>query len=106
MREIHNEDLLDVVGCELDKRPDAPGVDVLEPYLLGVSRGEDALTVRFEADALETLEAFVEAERHCCAGLGWTVEGGPEAVLRIEAGPAALDAMMTVFEPQEIDNAR
>ncbi|MCH7809978.1 MAG: hypothetical protein IH863_05290 [Chloroflexi bacterium] len=108
MRNPPPEDLLEVVGCELGKRPaQAPTMDDLGPHLLGVQRQSDSITVRFAAEALATLKAFVEAERQCCAGVGWTVSEGPDEVaLRIEAGPAQLEAFAVMIRTEDIENAR
>ena len=107
MRNPPREDLLEVVGCELGKRPArAPTLDDLGPHLLGVRRESDAITVRFAPEALATLKAFVEAERQCCAGIGWTVSEGPDVALRIEAGPAQLDAFAALIETEDIEDFR
>ncbi len=107
MRDLPREDLLEVVGCEIGKRPaHAPTLDDLGPHLLGVQRQSDAITVRFAPEALAMLRALVEAERQCCAGIGWTVSEGAEAVLRIEAGPAQLEAFAVMIQPEEIEDTR
>lgn len=106
MKSLPAEHLLDVVACEIDRRPKAPAVADLEPHLVGVSRQPEALTVSFAPEARETLEAFVAAERQCCAGIGWFVSDGPEVELRIEAGAEALDALATLFVFKHIENAR
>ncbi len=107
MRILPREDLLEVVGCEIGKRPvQAPTLDDLGPHLLGVQRQSDSITVRFAPEALATLKAFVEAERQCCAGIGWTVSEGPDVALRIEAAPAQLDALAAMIQPEDIEHAR
>jgi hypothetical protein len=63
--------------------------------------------VDYDPSAAERLEAVVQAERLCCAGIGWHLErvtpaeGAPGGVvrLRIEAGPARLDALGLMIEP-------
>ena len=107
MRKPPREGLLEVVGCELGKRPaQAPTMDDLGPHLLGVRRESDAITVRFAPEALAPLKAFAEAERQCCAGIGWTVIEGPEVALRIEASPAELDAFAAMIQTDDIEDAR
>ncbi len=107
MRNPPREDLLEVVGCEIGKRPtQAPTMDDLGPHLLAVQRQSDSITVRFAPEVLATLKAFVEAERECCAGIGWTVSEGPDVALRIEAGPAQLDAFVTMLQTEDIEDAR
>ena len=106
MADLPREDLLTVLSCEPERRPQAPVIGDLAPHVTGVSRGAATLTVRFRPEARATLEAFVEAERQCCAGIGWEVSEGPEVVLRIEAGPEALDALSTMFAPEDIEKAQ
>lgn len=106
MRDLPREDLLDVVACEIGRRPEAPVFADLGPHVVGFSRQAEALTISFAPGARETLKAFVEAERQCCAGIGWTVSDGPEVALRIEAGPAQLDAFATMFKQEDIEDTR
>ena len=108
MRNVPREDLLDIVACEIGKRPaQAPTLDYLGPHVLGVQRQSDSITVRFAPEALATLKAFVEAERQCCAGIGWSVSEGPDEVaLRIEAGPAQLEAFAALVRTEDIEDAR
>lgn len=99
MRPVPDADLLDVIGCEIDERPaGAPGVDDLAPFVRSVERADGALTIRFEKEARDSLVAFVEAERHCCAGIGWTVLETPNLTLHIEAGEPALAVISGLFE--------
>ena len=107
MRNPPPEDLLDVVGCEIGKRPaNAPTLDDLGQHVLGVQRESGSITVRFAPEALATLEAFVEAERECCADIGWTVSEGPDVALRIEARPAQLEAFAVMIQATDIEGAR
>jgi len=106
MRKLPREDLLDVVQCDIERRPEAPLIADLEPHIRGVSRQPEVLTISFAPEARETLEAFVEAERQCCAGIGWTVSHGPDVALRIEAGAEALDALAMLFETKDIEETR
>ena len=106
MRSLPREELIDVIECEIDRRPEAPVIADLAPHLIGVSRQPEALTVSFSPEARETLEAFVEAERQCCAGIGWFASDGPQVTLRIEAGADALDALAMLFESDNIEKAR
>src|SRR2546425_10258976 len=81
------EDIIEVLECDLGARPTtAPGVDSLVPHVRGVARTTGALLVEFDERAAETLSAFVDAERICCAGIGWEIERGPMLRLRITAG--------------------
>ena len=107
MRNPPRKDLLEVVGCELGKRPaEAPTMDDLRPHRLGVRRESDAITLRFSSEALVPLQAFVEAVRQCCAGIGWTVIEGSDVALRIEASPAQLDAFAAMMQKEDIEDVR
>ena len=107
MRPVPDEDLLDIMGCEIDQRPAAaPGIDDLAPFVRSAVRTADALTVRFTAAARDSLLAFVEAERHCCAGIGWTVTETPELALRVEAAAPALAVISDLFGKANIDSNR
>ena len=97
MKDLPREDLLEVLSCDIELRPRAPVIGDLEPHVTGITRDDCALTVHFSPGAKETLEAFVEAERQCCAGIGWQVSECPDVALRIEAGPEALDALSLMF---------
>lgn len=107
MRPVPSEDLLDVIGCEIDERPTgAPGIDELAPFVRSVERVAGAVTVAFAPDARESLLAFVEAERQCCAGIGWSVQETPGLALRIEAGEPALDVINALFNQRHIDSSQ
>jgi hypothetical protein len=107
MRPVPDEDMLDVIGCEIEERPaGAPGLDALAPHLRSVQREAGAVTIGFHPEARETLIAFVDAERHCCAGTGWTVREAPGLALRIEDRAAALDVFEGMFKQAHIDGSR
>jgi len=90
-----NEDLLDVLACEIDARPkDAPSFADLQSAILGVAREEGAVRVEFDPARRDDVRRLVEAERLCCAGIGWDLREGPGLTLRIVAAPGQLD----VFE--------
>jgi hypothetical protein len=100
--------VLDVLGCEIGARPKgAPTFDDVAGAVRAVRREPGALVVDYDPSAAERLEAVVEAERLCCAGVGWHLErvapaeGAPGGVvrLRIEASPARLDALGLVIGP-------
>ncbi|MEX0683226.1 MAG: hypothetical protein WD904_05915 [Dehalococcoidia bacterium] len=97
MKEVSTDDLIQVLGCDIDRRPDAPGIAELSPFVLGSERRDGALRVRFAPEARETLAAFVEAERLCCADVGWQIAEGPDVVLTIAASEAAVDMMQRIF---------
>ena len=65
MRNPPREDLLEVVGCEIGKRPaQAPTMSDLGPHVVGVERRSDAITIWFAPEALAALREFVAAESH------------------------------------------
>ena len=59
--------------------------------------------VDYAPEAGDALAAIVDAERACCAELGWHLErvqsgpAGPVVRLRVEATPAQLDALAPAF---------
>jgi hypothetical protein len=97
MTDVPREDLLSVVACDIDARPQAPTVTDLAPLILGYTRSDGALNVRFPADALATVEAFAAAERQCCADIGWEVASGREVTLTVTTNAAALDVIESMF---------
>ncbi|TMG05596.1 MAG: hypothetical protein E6I09_04230 [Chloroflexi bacterium] len=97
------DDIIEVLECDLGARPTtAPGVDSLVPHVRGVARTTGALLVEFDEHAAETLSAFVDAERICCAGIGWEIERGPMLRLRITAGDGQLEAMASLWKSKPI----
>jgi hypothetical protein len=101
--------LLDTLSCEIGARPTAaPHFGDVAPALRGVTHAEGALLVDFDARVADTLAAVVEAERVCCADLGWFVErpratapdGQPLVRLRIEGTPDQLAALAAAFSPE------
>jgi hypothetical protein len=105
-RHIPDEDVLLVIGCELDKRPPAPGIDELAPLVARVVRSASELAIDFPIHARETVEAFAAAERQCCANIGWKVDAGSVVTLRIAADDLTLDAISQMFRTQRIDKAQ
>jgi|SRR6266508_3454444 len=98
MTSDHHAEIIEVLDCDIEARPmAAPGVDRLITYVQGVSREPGALLVDFEERVADTLEAFVEAERVCCAGIGWQIERGPGLRLRISAEDAQLTAIESLW---------
>ncbi len=98
MTSDHHAEIIEVLDCDITARPKAaPGVDRLITYVRGVSREPGMLLVEFEERAADTLEAFVEAERVCCAGIGWQIGRGPGLRLRISAEDAQLTAIESLW---------
>ena len=93
-----HDEIIEVLDCDLGVRPKgAPGVDQLLPRVGGVSRAPGVLVVEFDRRADQTLSAFVEAERLCCAGIGWEIERSPSLRLRISATEEQLAAIESLW---------
>lgn len=93
------DEIIEILDCDLGVRPKAaPGVPQLLPYVRRATRGNGALSVEFDAEAEATLRAFVEAERLCCAGIGWEIEHAPALTLRITAQEQQLEAIESLWK--------
>jgi hypothetical protein len=93
------DEIIEVLDCDLGARPKAaPGIGALLPHVRASNRTDGAIVVDFDAEAAETLAAFVEAERLCCAGIGWNIEGDAGLRLRITAGEAQLSAIQSLWK--------
>jgi len=98
MTALRHDDIIEVLECDFDVRPKgAPGVDQLLPHVRGVARVRGALVVEFDEQSIETLAAFVEAERLCCAGIGWEIVESPGLRLRITANDEQLMAIESLW---------
>ena len=86
---------LDVLACDYEKRPrGAPSFFDLEGVIRDLRREDGSLVIDFDPAAGEAVTALVEAERQCCASIGWDLQRGAGLQLRITAAPEQLD----VFE--------
>ncbi len=86
---------LDILACDCQLRPKgAPSFFDLEDAVRGVRREDGALLIDFDAAAAEHVAALVDAERQCCASIGWELQTAPTLRLRISATAPQLD----VFE--------
>jgi hypothetical protein len=93
------DEIIEILECENGARPKAaPGIGELLPKVRGVSQVSGALLVEFDPQAGETLAAFVEAERLCCAGIGWEIERSPGLWLRITASDEQLTALESLWK--------
>ena len=97
MKALSRDDLLEVVGCEIALRPDAPGIEELAARVLGSQRSGDVLRVKFASDAKEDVEGFASAERTCCGGIDWDVSGGEGVILTIRGSRQAVDVIEGVL---------
>lgn len=93
------DEIIELLDCDIGSRPAAaPGVDQLTPHVRRVSRTSGALLIEFDQQSAQTLEAFVEAERLCCAGIGWDIQRGPGLRLRITAVDDQLNAIESLWQ--------
>jgi hypothetical protein len=89
------DDALNVLVCEIDKRPKgAPSFFDLQPNIRTVRREVGSITVDFDPTVAAAVQQLVEAERLCCADIGWDLHQSPSLTLTIRATPAQL----TIFE--------
>jgi hypothetical protein len=89
-----SDDALAVLACEIDKRPaGAPAFTDLLPFVRRRTRETGWLIIGFDPEAAATVSAFVDAERRCCAGIGWEVGQADLITVRITAAPSQLDVL-------------
>jgi hypothetical protein len=100
---IEAADLLTVLGCDPEARPDAPGFAEVIGQALSWRREDGRLTVEFPPDAGRDITLFAEAERQCCPGLGWEVRQGDRTTLVINGTAEAMQAMARAIDEQGID---
>jgi len=92
-------EIIEILDCDLAARPQAaPGIDALLPHVLRASRTPGALLVEFDLQVEPMLAAFVEAERLCCAGIGWEIELDTAVRLRITAADTQIDAIERLWQ--------
>ena len=61
------QEALDVLACEFALRPvGAPGPDEIRPHVRGVERRAGEIIIEFDSASIDTVSAFVAAERACC----------------------------------------
>jgi hypothetical protein len=99
MANVRQSNIIEVLDCDLSARPQAaPGIDALLPYVRDATRMPGAVLVEFDERAAQILEAFVEAERSCCAGIGWEIDRTSDLRLRISATDAQLTAIESLWK--------
>jgi len=99
MAKQRRDEIIEILDCDLAARPSAaPGVDALLPHVRGATRTSGAVLVEFDDLAASALEAFVEAERLCCAGIAWEIERDTGLRLRISADDAQLSAIESLWK--------
>ncbi len=102
MKTRRDEDLIEVLACEIDQRPAAPGPDELARFVRSASLGPEALVLGLDEAGRGVAEAFVAAEQVCCSNIGWTLEYAPELTLRIAATAPQLKVLAGLV-PQSIN---
>jgi hypothetical protein len=89
---------LETLACDFDRRPKgAPGFLDVAPSIRSLRRENGALVIGFDQAAAGSVAALVDAERRCCAGIGWELNVEPAPRLRITAAPAQLDLIEQVL---------
>ncbi len=101
---ISEDDLLDVLSCDLGARPPgAPTATDLAPHYNGHELRDGALVVLYDSEASVMLAAFAAAESRCCSGLDWAVAPAAESVeLRIKGSPVQLEALAAMWSSREV----
>jgi hypothetical protein len=99
------DEIIEILDCDLGVRPKAaPGIDALLPHVRKATRLPGTLVVEFEPAIEPTLEAFVEAERLCCAGIGWEIDHGPTLALRITAADNQIAVIESLWKQAVIES--
>jgi hypothetical protein len=97
MKAWRNDDLIEVLACEIDTRPAAPGPEELAPFVQSAYCSHTTITIDLAEAGRETAEAFVAAERICCSNIGWQLQEAPRLRLRITAEPQQLAALKALI---------
>jgi hypothetical protein len=93
------EEIIQVLDCDIGARPKAaPGVEALLPHVRNAQRSAGAVIVDFDENAARILEAFVDAERLCCPGIGWEIQREPGLKLLITADERQLAAIESLWK--------
>jgi hypothetical protein len=99
MKKPDAADLLEVLACDISVRPkEAPSIFDLARHVQKVERTPESIGISFASAAAADVAAFVEAERLCCAGIGWRLQVEPTVLLTIGAAPAQLDVFEQMFQ--------
>ena len=102
MQARRDEDPIEVLACEIDQRPAAPGPQELARFVRSASLGAEALVLGLDEAGRDVAEAFVAAEEVCCSSIGWSLERAPSLALRITATARQLKVLSGLV-PQSID---
>jgi len=95
---LPDAETLETLACEVGRRPrGAPTVADILPAVTQVWRDDGALVIEFDPVAADTVAGFVEAERHCCSTLAWSLVPEPTPRLRITGTRFQVDALAETF---------
>ena len=107
MKTWREEDIIEVLGCNFDARPDGPGREALAPFINRVLQASTTLTIEFDPAGREVAEAFVRAERVCCSNVDWKLQDIRELKLIITAEPQQILALRYLIPtPIEIEEVQ
>lgn len=96
-----SDEILELLACDVEARPEAPGVDALAPFVRSAARRTGELSLEIDEAGREVARAFVAAECVCCATIGWELAEGPPLRLRITATEPQVEAL-TALVPTSI----
>ena len=102
MKTWRDEDAIEVLACEIDQRPAAPGPQDLARFVRSASLRPEALVLGLDDAGRDVAEAFVAAEQVCCSDIGWSLESVPTLTLRITATTPRLKVLATLV-PNDIN---
>lgn len=97
MNTWRDEDVIEVLACDIEGRPEAPGPEELAPFVQSASHSPTSITIDLDEAGRQVAEAFVAAEQICCSNIGWQLEDAPRLRLRITAEPQQLAALQSLI---------
>jgi hypothetical protein len=100
MSDLPSPDTLETLVCELGRRPKgAPTIGDIVTCVTAEHRQADDLVITFDPSAADLVSAVVDAERQCCATIGWELETTTAVHLRLSGTASQLDALAEMFSP-------
>lgn len=99
-----SDELIEVLACDIDSRPEAPGAAELAPFVIAARRTPTQLVLELDPAGIDIARAFVAAECVCCSSIAWELIEAP-AALRITATESQVEAL-TALVPTTIDIER
>jgi hypothetical protein len=88
-----DDDVIELLACDVEARPEAPGPEALAPFVTGATHGAEVLSIYLDDTGQRVAEAFVEAERICCSNIDWALATSPRLTLTIRAEPRQLSVL-------------